>query len=222
MGLSFFEDSNPQHGYHSSNSNPCLLCCSLSFRLLYLPSLKKVPNAAARLVRKAKKSDHIQPILQSLPRQPVTHRIHYKISTICFSSLSGKFPKYQSNLTQPYTPTKHYVLHLTPLPSSSLVQTQNYWAKDHSLIPPNLSGTICLGQSITLILLHHSKSLLKPTFSKTVSKLSVFFTADFFSVIREWCVCVCVCTCVCACMCVGGCVNVAIAIVKRPVLPLYV
>ena len=28
--------------------------------------------------------------------------------------------------------------------------------------------------------------------------------------------------CVCACVCVGWCVSVAIAIVKRPVLPLYV
>ena len=41
------------------------------------------------------------------------------------------------------------------------------------------------------------------------------------------CVCVCVFSCVCVYVCVwgvcvGGCVSVAIAIVKRPVLPLYV
>ena len=34
------------------------------------------------------------------------------------------------------------------------------------------------------------------------------------------CVCVCVCVCVCARVCM--CVSVASAIVKRPVLPLYV
>ena len=37
------------------------------------------------------------------------------------------------------------------------------------------------------------------------------------------CVRMCVCVCVCVCgACVRGCVSVAIAIVKRPVLPLYV
>ena len=101
---------------------------------------------------------------------------------------------------------------MTPVPSSSLVSTQNYSEKDHSLIPAHLSGTICLGQSITLILLLQSKPLLKPTFSKTFSNLSVFSTAIYASVVREWCVG----------GSVGGCVRgcVSVAIVKRPVLAL--
>ena len=74
-------------------------------------------NAAASLAERnmsciikptsiAKKSDHIRPIFQSLHELQVTHRIQYTISTICFDSLSGKFPKYLSGLTQPYTPTR--------------------------------------------------------------------------------------------------------------------
>ena len=68
-----------------------------------LDKLQKVQNAAARLVCKAKKSDHIHPILATLHWLPVTHRIQYKISTICFNSISGTAPQYLSDLLQPYT-----------------------------------------------------------------------------------------------------------------------
>ena len=52
-----------------------------------LDNLQKVQNAAARLVCKAKKSDHTHPILETLHWLPVTHRIQYKMSTICFDSI---------------------------------------------------------------------------------------------------------------------------------------
>ena len=71
-----------------------------------LDKLQKVQNAAARLVCKAKKSDHIHPILETQHWLPVTHRIQYKISTICFNSISGAAPQYLSDLLQPYTPAR--------------------------------------------------------------------------------------------------------------------
>ena len=55
---------------------------------------------------KAKKSDHIHPILKTLHWLPVTHLIQYKISTVCFSSISGTAPEYLSDLLQPYTPAR--------------------------------------------------------------------------------------------------------------------
>ena len=67
---------------------------------------QNVQNAAARLVCKAKKSDRIQPILQSLHWLPVTHRIQYKISAICFNFVSGKSPQYLSDPIQSYTITR--------------------------------------------------------------------------------------------------------------------
>ena len=67
-----------------------------------LDKLQKVQNAAARLVYKAKKSDHIHLILETLHWLPVTHSIQYKISTICFNSISGTAPQYLSDLLQPY------------------------------------------------------------------------------------------------------------------------
>ena len=73
-----------------------------------LDKLQKVQNAAARLVCKAKKSDHIHihPILETLHWLPVTHRIQYKVSAICFKYISGTAPQYLSDLLQPYTPAR--------------------------------------------------------------------------------------------------------------------
>ena len=70
-----------------------------------LNKLQKAQNAAARLVCKAKKSDCIHPILQTLHWLPIAHRVQYKISTVCFSSLAVR-PHYLSDLLQPYTPTR--------------------------------------------------------------------------------------------------------------------
>ena len=63
-------------------------------------------TSGTRLVCKAKKSDHIHPILETLHWLPVTHRIQYKILTICFNSISETAPQYLSDLLQPYTPAR--------------------------------------------------------------------------------------------------------------------
>ena len=108
--------SSIRHFYHARTQT--LVCSLVYYRLDYynsivsgcpvylLDKLQKVQNAAARLVCKAKRSDHIQPILQSLHWLPVTHRIQHKTTTICFNPLSGKSTQYLSDLIQPYTPTR--------------------------------------------------------------------------------------------------------------------
>ena len=72
----------------------------------FVDKLQNVQNAAARLVCKAKKSDNIHPILETLHYLPVTHRIQYKMSTICYNSISGTVPQYLSELLQPYAPAR--------------------------------------------------------------------------------------------------------------------
>ena len=71
-----------------------------------LDKLQKVQNAAARRVCKVKKSYHIYPILETLHWRPVTHRIKYKISTICFNFITGTASQYMSYLLQTYTPAR--------------------------------------------------------------------------------------------------------------------
>ena len=60
----------------------------------------------SRLVGKAKKSDFVHPIHETLHWLPVTHCIQYKIATSCFSSIYGTAPQYLSDLLQPYTPAR--------------------------------------------------------------------------------------------------------------------
>ena len=68
--------------------------------------LQRVQNSAARLVCKVRKSDHITPILQSLHWLPVSARVQYKLSCICFHAATGTSPRYISDLVHIYTPSR--------------------------------------------------------------------------------------------------------------------
>lgn len=71
-----------------------------------LNKLQRVQNSAARLVCKVRKSDHITPVLHSLHWLPVSARIQYKISCICFHAATGTSPQYISDLLHIYTPSR--------------------------------------------------------------------------------------------------------------------
>ncbi|XP_070197909.1 uncharacterized protein [Littorina saxatilis] len=59
----------------------------------------RVQNAAARLVLKKRKRDHINPLLRSLHWLPVNTRISYKLSTLVYKCLNDSAPEYlQSSL----------------------------------------------------------------------------------------------------------------------------
>ena len=83
----------------------CLLAGCSQF---LIDSLQKVQNAAARLICRAKKLDHVQPILQSLHWLPIRARIQYKISTLCFNVITGTGPQYLSELLYLYTPSRDF------------------------------------------------------------------------------------------------------------------
>ena len=68
-----------------------------------LDKLHQVQNAAARFVCKAKKSDHIYPILET---ELVTSNTSHSIQNFNFNFISGTAPQYLSDLLQPYTPAR--------------------------------------------------------------------------------------------------------------------
>jgi hypothetical protein len=68
--------------------------------------LQRVQNAAARLVTRTKKYQHISPILQELHWLPVRHRITYKIALLTFKCLHGMSPTYITELVSQYKPSR--------------------------------------------------------------------------------------------------------------------
>ena len=81
------------------------ICIYSYFYLLTLSRLQKVQNSAARLVFKAHKYDHVQPLLQALHWLPVQAQKDYKLSAICHKFFSGSSPACLSDLTV-YTPSR--------------------------------------------------------------------------------------------------------------------
>ncbi len=63
-----------------------------------LSRLQLVQNAAARLLTRSYKRDHITPVLQSLHWLPGRYRVDFKIVLIVYKSLNGMAPSYISDL----------------------------------------------------------------------------------------------------------------------------
>ena len=101
-------------GYMSKHDLEKLIHAFISSRLDYcnglfsglskqaLRQLQLIQNAAARVLTKTRKFDHITPILRSLHWLPVSHRIDFKIMLLVYKSLNGLGPKYISDMLVPY------------------------------------------------------------------------------------------------------------------------
>ncbi len=69
--------------------------------------LQLVQNAAACLLTKAHRREHILPILASLHWLPVRYRINFKILLHAYKCFYNSLaPPYLSELLQPYTPSR--------------------------------------------------------------------------------------------------------------------
>lgn len=71
-----------------------------------ITQLQLIQNAAARVLMRTKKIDHITPVLKSLHWLPVCHRIDFKILQIVYRSLNGPAPKYIDELLLSYNPPR--------------------------------------------------------------------------------------------------------------------
>ncbi len=63
-----------------------------------------VQNAAARVLTRTRKYDHISPVLSTLHLLPIKHRIDFKILLITYKALNGLAPQYLSELLSHYSP----------------------------------------------------------------------------------------------------------------------
>ncbi len=68
--------------------------------------LQVVQNAAARVLTRSRKYDHITPILQSLHWLPIKFCISYKILLLAYKALNGLAPAYLTSLLSRYNPSR--------------------------------------------------------------------------------------------------------------------
>ena len=63
-----------------------------------LDKLRRIQNAAARIVRRIPKHQHITPVLKDLHWLPIPLRIEYKLLLFVYKSLKGIAPEYISDI----------------------------------------------------------------------------------------------------------------------------
>lgn len=103
--LSFTDAERIIHAFVTSRLDYCnsLLsgCPNSSVRILQL-----VQNAAARLLTRTGRREHISPVLASLHWLPVKFRIEYKILLITYKALHSQAPSYIEELIELYQPPR--------------------------------------------------------------------------------------------------------------------
>lgn len=68
--------------------------------------LQHAHNAAARLIARTRKHEHITPVLVSLHWLPMEQRISYKILILTYRALNGLAPEYLADLLHTYRPSR--------------------------------------------------------------------------------------------------------------------
>ncbi len=77
--------------------------------------LQVVQNAAARVLTRSRKYDHITPILRSLHWLPIKFNISYKILLLTYKALNGLAPAYLTSLLARYNPSHSLRLQISGL-----------------------------------------------------------------------------------------------------------
>ncbi|KAJ8390571.1 hypothetical protein AAFF_G00101770, partial [Aldrovandia affinis] len=103
--LSLIDAEKLVHAFVTSRLDYCnaLLsgCSNASLR-----SLQLVQNAAARILTRTKKYEHISPVLASLHWLPINYRVDYKVLLLTYKVLHGLAPSYLTDLLHPYNPPR--------------------------------------------------------------------------------------------------------------------
>ncbi len=93
------------HAFMTSRLDYCNALLGGCFACL-INKLQMVQNAAARVLTRTRKYEHISPVLSTLHWLPTKHRIDFKILLITYKALNGLAPQYLSELLSHYSPSR--------------------------------------------------------------------------------------------------------------------
>ncbi len=129
-----------------------VMVSSPAFQRRPLDSCKLIQNAAARILTRTRKSEHITPVLRSLHWLPVTFRIDFKVFLLVYKSLNGLGPKYIADMLTEYKPNRP----LRSLGSSQLeIPKGSHKTRESALaIMPPAAGTSFQKRSDVLNISH--------------------------------------------------------------------
>ncbi len=101
-----------------------------------ISKLQSVQNAAAKLITRSRKFDHVTPILRELHWLPVHQRILFKVLVLVYKALHGLSPDCISALIVPYKPARE--LRSSSKPSLVIPKhaTKAYGARAFSIFGP--------------------------------------------------------------------------------------
>ena len=81
------------------------ICIGLPMKLIH--RLQLAQNAAARVIKRTSKSEHITPVLRDLHWFPMIKRVQFKILLLVLKSLHCEAPTYVCDLLNWYHPNRH-------------------------------------------------------------------------------------------------------------------
>ncbi len=93
------------HAFMTSRLDYCNVLLG-GFSAHLINKLQMVQNAAARVLTRTRKYDHISPVMSTLHWLSFKHRIDFKILLITYKALNGLAPQYLSELLSHYSPPR--------------------------------------------------------------------------------------------------------------------
>ena len=112
--------------------------------------LQKIQNFAARFVLLAPRHHHSTPLLEKLHWLPISERVKYKVTCMCFNAINGSGPAYLSELLHVCSPSR-------TLRSSS--DTRRLEIQPHKRKTHNFNTFSCLGPHLLLLGIYYHKIL---------------------------------------------------------------
>ena len=146
----------------------------------------------AHLILRAPPHQNCTPLLQQLYWLPISERIKYKTTCMCYNAITGSAPSYLSELLHLYSPSRS----LYSLSDTCMLHLQSLYRKTHgfrtfSHFGPHIWNN--LPQDMLL-------SLPSKSTSRHFSSQNISVKPHCPSLLSVCTVCVCVSQCVCVCM----------------------